>query len=493
MTDHIPTQADPLPPVRASGFAFEARALTQLPVSADGGPVARIQQVAGVPGTDVLAALDTRGLVWAVGADGAVAMEPMIDLRGANGFTEPGPESGLRSIAFHPDFATLGAAGYGKVYLAYSADAGSAPAGTQLFEAPGQVRFHDVVAEYEADPDTLVIDPGSARELFRTEQVFTNHNFGQMAFDPDAAPGSDGYGLLHMGLGDGGGANDPLDAGGDLATVLGKILRIDPLAAEGDAYTVPSGNPFADGDGALPEIYAYGFRNPQQLSFDEGRLFAADIGQALIEEVNLVRMGADHGWNAREGTFVNDAAGRTGFLPEDDAGFGYQYPVLQYDHEEIGGSAAVGGGYVAGDAAGAADGAYVFTDFPSGRVFALPGALLDGFGADDAVTSDMAHLPGEVLIVDADGMPTSFAEIAGNASGRVDLRLGLLPDGGLVAYSKQDGTIYRLIPADGARLSGTDGDDEIIGTFGSDTITGGAGDDVLYGDGPPAGTFDDGF
>ena len=142
---------DPLPPIRMGGHAVGFEALATLPASAPSGPVARVQQVVPVPGsgpgTEVLAALDTRGLVWAVGLDGQVGPSPMIDLRGALGFTDPGPEAGLRSIAFHPDFASEGAPGYGKVYLAYSAATSSRPGDARVFGTDRPALFDDVIAE----------------------------------------------------------------------------------------------------------------------------------------------------------------------------------------------------------------------------------------------------------------------------------------------------------------------------------------------------------
>lgn len=104
---------DLLPLIRMSGHAVRAEPLATLPASAASGPVPRIQQVAQVPGGDVpggevLAVLDTRGLVWGLSAEGVVSDAPLIDLRGAGGFAEPGPEAGLRSVAFHPDFAREG-------------------------------------------------------------------------------------------------------------------------------------------------------------------------------------------------------------------------------------------------------------------------------------------------------------------------------------------------------------------------------------------------
>ncbi|MEM6680004.1 MAG: PQQ-dependent sugar dehydrogenase [Pseudomonadota bacterium] len=423
--------------------------LTTLPASAESGPVARVQQVVPVPGSDgLLAALDTRGVVWIVERDGTVRKTPLIDLRAPgdlSGFVEPGPESGLRSIAFHPDFATPGAAGEGRLYLAYSASESSALAGVPVFEVPGEAtRFQDVVAEFVVpEPEDLVVE-GGGRELLRISQPFNNHNIGELVFNPNASPGDPDRGLLFIGVGDGGGGNDPLDAGRDPSLIYGKVLRIDPLG--GIPYGVPSGNPFVDIDGVLPELWAIGFRNPQQLSFDGDRLFTGDIGQSTVEEINLVVPGGDHGWDDREGTFAN-TDGAIGPLPPDDAALGLQYPVIEYRHGEIdAGNAAVGGGYLyRGTAIPALDGQYVFTNFPTGDLFVAPLDGLDAALADGRIAPEETLSPQVLTVVNAAGETVRVADFAGNASGRVDLRLGRDADGELLAFGKQTGEIWRLV------------------------------------------------
>lgn len=439
---------DPLPPVTTGDARIGFERLATLPASSQAQPTARVQQVVPVPGLDgALAALDTRGVIWIV-EDGAVRDTPLVTLTtGNSGFVDPGAEAGLRSIAFHPDFAESGADGFGKIYIAYSATAASAQAGAEIFGAPGSAAsFHDAVAEFTvADPSAPVIDTGSRRELLRVEQPFGNHNFGQLGFNPEAAPGDADYGMLYLSTGDGGGGNDPLNAAENLGLIYGKILRIHPLADGGEAYTIPPGNPFAGTQGALPEILAYGFRNPQQFSFADGRLFTGDIGQSTIEEINIVRAGGHYGWDDREGTLVN-ADGVIGALPPGDAALGLQYPLTQYDHEEIDfGNAAVAGGFVyRGDAIPGLQDSYVFANFPTGRLFYLPLDGLDAALADGRIAPEETRAPLDLRVIGSDGHVTRFSDFAGNPSGRVDLRLGQTPDGELLAFSKQTGEIFRL-------------------------------------------------
>ncbi len=412
--------------------------IVTLPPTAASGAMARIQQVVPVPGLErTLAALDTRGVIWLV-EDGAVRDAPLLDLRGALGFVEPGPEAGLRSLAFHPEFATPAAPGFGKLYVAFSAAPASPRDGAPLFEAPGRsAEFHDVVAELTiAEPSAPMADLGAVREVLRVAQPFGNHNFGQLLFEPAT-------GHLLLSLGDGGSTNDPLNAAEDLGLIYGKILRIDPLG--GPPYAVPEDNPFVGTPGARPEIYAFGLRNPQQMSLDQGRLITGEIGQDFFEEINIVLSGANYGWDDREGLRSN-TDGEIGPLPADDAALGLQYPITGYAHREITtGSAAVAGGVTVREAGiPDLDGAYIFANFPTGELFALPLAGIDAALADGRIGPDDFVEPTPIALVTEDGDPTSFAEVSGSASGRVDLRLSTTADGAVLAFSKQSGTVFQL-------------------------------------------------
>src|SRR5690606_35823336 len=125
------------------------------------------------------------------------------------------------------------------------------------------------------------VDPASRRTLYTHEQPYPNHNGGHLAFGPD--------GMLYLGLGDGGGGGDPLDAGQDPTTALGSLVRLDPTPEGDRPYSVPPDNPYV-GSGGAPEVWAIGLRNPWRFAFDPltGDLWVADVGQESFEEVNVV-------------------------------------------------------------------------------------------------------------------------------------------------------------------------------------------------------------
>ena len=221
---------------------------------------------------------------------------------------------------------------------------------------------HTVVLEYELG-DRSTIDRDSRREVLVVEQPFANHNGGQLVLGPD--------GYLYVGLGDGGSGGDPQGNGQLTTSLLGSILRIDP-EGRGDqqAYAVPPGNPFADGQDGRAEIWLYGVRNPWRFTFDAatGDLWVADVGQNAYEEVNRLPAvggfdagkGANLGWNEMEATHPYDG----GENPP-----GGVLPIFEYGRDA---GCSVTGGYVyRGDDIPGLAGAYLFADYCSPGVRGL--------------------------------------------------------------------------------------------------------------------------
>ena len=408
---------------------------------------ARIQYLTPLgDGSGRLVLNDTRGVLYITDENG---MEPVeyLDVRTRDvGFDDSMfvNEAGLVSVAFHPQFASAGAPGFGKLYTAYSARSDSGRA-DYLDDDAGS--HESVIREWTADDPRANVFTGTSREVFRIGEFAPNHNIGVIAFNPTAAAGSPEYGLLYASLGDGGAANDPLDYGQILSEPHGAIIRIDPLGGDGSrGYGIPADNPFVGEAGVAPEIWAYGLRHAQQFSWDtDGRMFMGEIGQGMVEEINLGVPGANYGWRLREGTFATGFAvegGRRGqvYPPPAQDEQPFVYPVAQYDHDE--GNAISGGFVYRGRAIPELQGKYVFTDFPRGRVFYID--------ADTLAPGQLAEIRELRLVLD--GQERDLAEAVGfpNTYGpgdRADARLGIDSAGELYLLTKSDGWVRKLEPA----------------------------------------------
>jgi hypothetical protein len=264
-------------------------------------------------------------------------------------------QSGLQSLAFHPDFDVPGMPGYGKLYTTMLEVRPSSPDGHFYLGNSSHgagIPADGVLAEWTYDHQAKSVATNSYRELFRVNMPLFDHPIKQARFDPYARPGDPNYGLLYVTHGDSNIKHSPNDDPQQLDNALGKMLRIDPLEAGADRYSIPASNPFAASSDAdvLQEVFAYGFRNPHTFSFnrdDDGvaHILVGDIGRNNVEEVNIVLAGANYGWPKREGTFVHrqlpDSDPGAGYitgvapLPVDEAAQGYTFPVAQYDHNAL--------------------------------------------------------------------------------------------------------------------------------------------------------------
>jgi len=307
-------------------------------------------------GSQRLFVVDQTGLVWIL-SDGKRIEKPFLDLRGQvvelNSLYD---ERGLLGLAFHPDFKVNG-----RFYVSYS---GHLRAGL----SPDEWDHTTYISEFTVSTDDPnLADPRSERVLLAMDKPGYNYEAGHIAFGPDP------FGYLYIATGDS--VRDPATEAGryaqDLSSLLGKILRIDVngTADTGQNYLIPVDNPFVSGEG-LPEIYAYGFRNPYRFSFDVGdsgetRLFVADVGQARMEEVSLVEPGGNYGWPIREGTSCFNAQDWRRPLESCSAN-GSSDPVIAYTHEgDL--SAIIGGMVYRGKAIPELIGGYVFGDWGRGN------------------------------------------------------------------------------------------------------------------------------
>ncbi len=266
-------------------------------------------------GSGRLFVVERRGLIWVYAPGGTTEAQPFLDIR--DRVSAAGQEQGLLGLAFDPAFAQTGA-----FFVNYTDGGGDTTLSRfqVMLDAPGQA------------------DPASEQILLTIDQPASNHNGGMITFGPD--------GMLYMGTGDGGAANDRYGNGQNPATLLGKMLRLDVTSTPG-SYVIPADNPWIDaqwnGQDVRDEVWAVGLRNPWRYSFDRltGDLWIGDVGQNIYEEIDFVAAaspgGLNFGWPIMEGThcFPDSAAC-------DPAGL--EIPVADYRHGADGCS--VTGGYV---------------------------------------------------------------------------------------------------------------------------------------------------
>jgi glucose/arabinose dehydrogenase len=261
-----------------------------------------------------------------------------LDLRPKVVWDEVENEEGLLGLAFHPKYKKNG-----QFFVYYTTT-----------DAP----HTSVISRFRVsatDPDCA--DPKSEVEIMRIPQPDWNHNGGTLEFGPD--------GYLYIGLGDGGGTRDPHGNGQNLATLHGSILRIDIDHQSGaQNYAVPKDNPFVDRPGARPEIWAYGLRNVWRMAFDRQTnvLWAADNGEDLWEEIDLITRGGNYGWNLREGKHkfgLQGSAARPDLIE----------PIWEYRHRPVG--SIIGGCVYRGPRVPELQGAYLYADYITGALWAL--------------------------------------------------------------------------------------------------------------------------
>ena len=307
---------------------------------------------------------DQDGLVILLRPDGATA-GTLLDLRAR--VLTAGGEEGFLSLALDPAFP---ARPY--IYTYYSA---ASPRRT-------------VLSRFEVRGDAA--DPSSELVILEVAQPFSNHKGGAVRFGPD--------GMLYLGLGDGGSEGDPSGNGQNLAVLLSKVLRIDVRdSTPNQPYAVPPDNPFVGRAGARPEIWAYGFRNPWRTTFDPatGKLWASDAGASAVEEVDIVERGGNYGWDRLEGDLCHSPrtnCNRAGTIA----------PVATYTHQD--GCSIIGGVVYRGPAIAQLVGHYVYGDYCSGKMWAVPvegGDAVMVAGADSSrrISSFATDQAGEVYLL----------------------------------------------------------------------------------------------
>lgn len=430
--------ADPIPErIKFSGLQVNLTEITQFPATSDNGktPLARITKLDFEPATDNLFVNDLNGKLYKIKDGKPVLYMDIIKLR-PRFIHQPGLATGLGSFAFHPNFAKNGL-----FYTTHTEPPRTAKAEFG-FDDSIKATVQWVVTEWKVKDPAADGFTGSSRELFRADMVGGIHGIQEITFNPLAKPGSEDYGLLYIGVGDGGSVENgyPFLAA-DKNKIWGTILRIDPLGnnSANGKYGIPLSNPLpGDGKNNMPgEIYAYGFRNPHRISWSrDGKMLACNIGQHHIESINIIAPGKNYGWPVREGRFAIDLNGDINDvypLPANDSVYKITYPVAAFDHDE--GAAISGGLEYWGNEIPELKGKYLFGDIPSGRLFYI--------NTNDMNREEPAAIKEWSIAID--GASTTLVKACG--SKRVDLHFGRDAQGELYILTKADGKLYKLTSA----------------------------------------------
>ena len=414
-------------------------------------------------GTGRLFLVEQEGRVKVFNSDGSISQNDFMDVS-ANlvslvldsvGYDE----RGLLGLALSPSFASDGTLFF---YASYS-KGGATPdftvsPDTLIMDGTGydDIDHHSVIIKRTITDDNLdgIFDFSDSyvdTEILRFEQPTTNtfasyglgsnHNGGHLFFDAD--------GLLMVAIGDGGDANDTgnghaaIGNGADATNILGTLIRIDPdgnNSANGK-YGIPSDNPFVGHPTYLPEIYAYGFRNPWTFSQDPvtGDIYSSDSGQNFVQEVNRVHPGKNYGWRAKEGSFLFDpVTGNIGSLYSAPTIDGLEDPIVEYDHGQ-GYANIIGGHIYRGSLIPELQGAYMFGDY--GPIFSGPGDLFYVEGLND--TPLMKRF--QIGVTDR-ALLTDIRAFSVDGAGEVYF----------VANSNDQSSLYKIVPLAHIEINVTD-------------------------------------
>jgi glucose/arabinose dehydrogenase len=430
------------PPVQKSGIVIELEDFIQVPLAPNRRPDKGIATLRASPTLDgALFISDQMGVIYRVKNR---EVRVFLDIRDRlpNFAYEPGIGTGLGSFTFHPDFLRNGL-----LYTTHAEPTKKNPAINDDWYAQiplaesASPTLHWVLSEWRLTDPASVIFTGTRREVLRLKTPTTAHGCQDIAFAPIRDQQDPDYGLLFIGVGDGGAVNLKMP---ELAhtprSLLGTLMRIDPRGhnAPNGQYGIPKDNPFASQADPLarPEIWAWGFRNPHRMCWDltyGKRLLLTDIGEANVEEINLIEKGGDYGWNKIEGSSRIDVMRDAKVVyPATAAELArYRLPLGSLDHTD---ARAISGGFVYLGPIKVLQHKYIFGDIVTGRLFYMK---VDASLADTQIY--------ELNIV-RDGLATSLATLANTK--RAHLRIGYdEPTGDMYIMTKEDGWLRRVTTA----------------------------------------------
>ncbi|MCK0155862.1 PQQ-dependent sugar dehydrogenase [Cellulophaga sp. F20128] len=404
----------------------------QAPATASSKPLARINKLTPISSENKRIFLsDLNGILYEIKSN---TLEKTLNLQDyfPHFITKPGLASGLGSFAFHPDYANNGL-----FYTTHTEDPKQAAKADFSYHDSIPKKMRWILTEWKNKKPSNPSFKGSHRKILSVDIPTQVHGIQEISFNTSVAATNSDYGNLYICIGDGGSAeNKFLHLTQSNKKIWGTILRIDPLGnnSENGNYGIPADNPFANTPNTLSEIWAYGFRNPNRISWDNqsGKLLASDIGHRQIEEINLIEPGKNYGWPMREGTFTLIPLESMEDIYNVDTTFLQKYadPVLQFDHDD---SNAVCGGYVyQGKNIPALKGKYIFGGIVHGKIYAATVSELELGKQSKIEEFDVCYM----------GKTTSLKEIS--KTNRVDFRLGIDGDGELYVFTKADGKIYKV-------------------------------------------------
>lgn len=404
-----------------------------IPASSESDPLARINKLSAfrtATGERMFIA-DLRGKLYEIVND-SVQVYLDFNEEEENFIDNPGWGTGLGSFDFHPDFESNGL-----LYTTHTEPPKTMPAD---FAIPDSVKVtvQWVLTEWKTENPSRENFRGQKRELLRVDMISGAHGFQELTFNPLSKKGDADYGLLFLGIGDGAAAlaGHPYLCDNP-GKIWGSILRIDPTGRNSGngKYGIPKDNPFVNQKEKLAEIWSSGFRNPHRITWNPNnpdQMLVSNIGQHSVEELNLVKKGADFGWPNREGTFLYDVDANTEVvyaLPDDDSG--YSYPVAQYDHDE--GNAISGGFVYVGNNIPLLKDKYIFGDIPRGTLFFSETSEMVG-GRQVSISK---------MGLEFNGKKTDLGAIT--QSERINLRFGIDSSGELYIFTKSNGKVYKVV------------------------------------------------
>lgn len=423
---------NPIPnDIETSNLVVTLDSVTQIPASADQPPLARITKLDYQPGTGDLFILDLRGKLYKL-HDGQPKVYMDMTALQTKFISQPGMATGFGSFAFHTEFEKNGL-----FYTTHTEPPGS---GTADFSYPDSIPvvLQWILTGWKTDPSAFPFS-GKRREIFRINMPSGIHGLQEISFNMHSKPGDKDYGLLYIGIGDGGSTEIGYPLVSETpGSIWGSIIRIDPLGKNSlnGRYGIPALNPFVKNDQskASGELYAYGFRNPHRFNWTKsGKLLAVNIGEHNIESVNMILPGHFYGWPIREGPFVErffNELGKIYPLPANDSVYHVTYPVALFDHDE--GTAISGGFEYRGTAIPQLKGKYIFGDIGSGKLFFL--------NVKDLKLGHQATI--KKWNISYNGEVTTLAKLCSNS--RVEMRFGMDSRGELYILTKTDGKVYKL-------------------------------------------------